>query len=155
MRMDRGEARARFAAARVLRLATADRAGTPHLVPCTFVIDETGRIVIGVDNKPKTTQNLRRLRNIEQNPSVSLLADDYDEDWNRLWWARADGTASIEYDGAEHEAHWRQLRGKYPQYDGQVLDGPVITVIAETWSGWAYSPETGHDNHPAARTGDS
>jgi PPOX class probable F420-dependent enzyme len=155
MRLDPGEARARFSAARVLHLATADRAGVPHMVPCTFAIDDAGRIVIGVDHKPKTTLNLRRLRNIEQNPRVSLLADEYDEDWNRLWWARADGTAVIEHDGAEHDAHWRQLRAKYRQYDGQVLGGPVITVTADTWSGWAYSPAKGHDNDPASRTGDS
>ena len=153
--MDPGEAQARFAAARVLHLATADVAGIPHLVPCTFAIDESGRIVIGVDNKPKTTQNLRRLRNIEQNPRVSLLADEYDEDWNRLWWARADGTAAIGHDGAEYHAHWRQLRDKYPQYDRQVLGGPVITVTADTWSGWAYSPARGPDSDPASRTGDT
>ncbi len=153
--MDPGEARTRFSAARVLHLATADAAGVPHLVPCTFAIDESGRIVIGVDNKPKTTRNLRRLRNIEQNPRVSLLADEYDEDWNRLWWARADGTAAIEHDGAEHDAHWRQLRGRYPQYDGQVLGGPVIAVTADTWSGWAYSPARGHDSDPASRIGDA
>jgi PPOX class probable F420-dependent enzyme len=155
MRMDPDEARARFRFARVLHLATADRAGIPHLVPCTFVIDETGRIVTGVDHKPKTTQKLRRLRNIEQNPRVSLLADEYDEDWNRLWGARADGTAAIEHEGAEHDDHWRQLHAKYPQYHGQVLGGPVITVTADRWSGWAYSPEKGHDSDPASRAGDS
>lgn len=139
MRLEAGEARARFAAARVLRLATADRDGMPHLVPCTFVLDQAGQIVIGIDSKPKTTVNLRRLRNISQNPRVSLLADEYDEDWAQLWWARADGTAVIEHDGAEHEAHWRELRSKYPQYDGRVLGGPVIAVTADRWSGWAYS----------------
>jgi len=143
MRMDPGEARARFAAARVLRLATADAAGSPHLVPCTFAVDQSGRIVIGVDNKPKTTQNLRRLRNIEQNPRVSLLADDYDEDWNQLWWARADGTAAIKRAGAGHDAHWSLLRTKYPQYGGRVLDGPVIAVTVDMWSGWAFSPVAG------------
>ncbi len=139
MRLEAGEARARFAAARVLRLATADRDGMPHLVPCTFVLDQAGQIVIGIDSKPKTTVNLRRLSNISQNPRVSLLADEYDEDWAQLWWARADGTAVIEHDGAEHEAHWRELRSKYPQYDGRVLGGPVIAVTADRWSGWAYS----------------
>ena len=138
MRLDPDEAQARFTAARVLHLATADPEGVPHLVPCTFAIDPAGRVVIGVDNKPKRTWDLRRLRNIEQNPRVSLLADDYDEDWNRLWWARADGTAVIEHDGDAHDAHWRRLRDKYPQYDGQVLDGPVITVTVSRWSGWAY-----------------
>jgi PPOX class probable F420-dependent enzyme len=138
VRLDPEEARARFAAARVLRLATADGDGRPHLVPCTFALDGGGRIVIGIDGKPKTTLNLRRLRNIGQNPRVSLLADEYDEDWARLWWARADGTASVERDGAGHDEHWRLLRDKYPQYDGQALGGPVIAVTVVSWSGWAY-----------------
>jgi PPOX class probable F420-dependent enzyme len=140
MRLGEDEARARFAAAQVLRLATADGSGVPHLVACTFAIDAAGQIVIGIDHKPKSTLDLRRLRNIEQNPRVCLLADHYADDWTRLWWARADGTAVIEHAGAEHDAHWRQLRSKYPQYAGQALDGPVIAVTAETWSGWTYDP---------------
>jgi PPOX class probable F420-dependent enzyme len=140
MRLEMAEARARFAAARVLRLATAGRDRMPHLIPCTFVIDEVGQIAIGIDTKPKTTLNLRRLRNISQNPRVSLLTDEYNEDWTRLWWARADGAAAIERDGAGHEAHWRQLRSKYPQYDGEILGGPIIAVTVDAWSGWTYSP---------------
>jgi PPOX class probable F420-dependent enzyme len=148
VRLDPDEARARFAVARVARLATADRTGIPHLVPCTFAIDGTGHIVIGIDSKPKTTLDLRRLRNIAENPRVSLLADQYDDDWTRLWWARADGTAIIERDGAGHQARWRQLRSKYPQYDGQVLDGPIIAVTATAWSGWAYGVRRAR-RHPA------
>lgn len=155
MRLDPDEAKARFAAARVVRLATSDGAGAPHLVPCTFTIDTAGRIVIGIDHKPKTTLNLRRLQNIEANPRVSLLADEYSDDWTRLWWARADGTAIIEHDGAGHDAHWHQLRSKYPQYDGQILGGPVIAVTADTWSGWADSLERGSTDDPASRRRDS
>ena len=59
MRLDPAEARARFAASPVLRLATAGRDGRPHVVPCTFVLDEQGRITIGIDNKPKSTRKLR------------------------------------------------------------------------------------------------
>jgi len=122
----------------VLRLGTAGRDGMPHLVPCTFAVDGGGRVVIGIDGKPKSTTNLRRLRNIQDNPRVSLLADEYAGDWSRLWWARADGTAVIERDGAGHEGHWRDLARKYPQYHGQVLDGPVIVVTVGSWSGWAF-----------------
>lgn len=138
MRLEPDEARARFAAARVLRLATVSGGGQPHLVPCTFALDTAGRIVIGIDHKPKTTLNLRRLRNITENPKVSVLADEYDDDWNRLWWARADGTAVIEREGTEQEANWRLLSAKYRQYDGQALTGPVIAVTPGTWSGWSY-----------------
>jgi hypothetical protein len=36
---------------------------------------------------------LQRLVNVRAEPSVSLLVDQYDEDWSRLWWVRADGHA--------------------------------------------------------------
>lgn len=139
MRLDPAEARARFTGSRVVRLATAGTAGAPHLVPCTFAVDGSGRIVIGIDNKPKSSSNLRRLRNIAENSRVSLLADHYSEDWAQLWWARADGIAAVELFGEEHAGHWEALRRKYPQYDGQVLDGPVIVVTVQSWSGWAFA----------------
>jgi len=138
MRLDPADARTRFAGCAVLRLATAGADGRPHVVPCTFAVDATGRVVIGIDNKPKASANLRRLRNIAENPQVSLLADHYDDDWGQLWWARADGVAAIERSGEEHAAHWALLRSKYSQYAGQVLDGPVIAVTVQSWSGWAF-----------------
>ena len=94
--MDAAEARRRFAAARVARLATADADGRPHLVPVVFAVDGD-RVWSAVDDvKPKATMRLRRLRNIAANPAVALLADHYDdEDWTALWWARADGAAQL------------------------------------------------------------
>jgi PPOX class probable F420-dependent enzyme len=139
MRMEPADARARFAASPVLRLATAGADGRPHVVPCTFAVDGSGRVVIGIDNKPKASANLRRLRNIGENPRVSLLADHYAEDWTQLWWVRADGSAAVEEAGAGHAEHWNLLRAKYPQYGGQVLSGSVIVVSVERWSGWAFA----------------
>ena len=77
--MTTGEARVRFAGARVARLATTGSDGQPHLVPITFAVDGD-LICTAVDYKPKTTPNLRRLRNIQQNPRVALLADHYADD---------------------------------------------------------------------------
>jgi PPOX class probable F420-dependent enzyme len=139
MRLDPDEARRLFAESSVLRLATVGADGQPHSVPCTFAVDSDGRVVIGVDNKPKTSRNLRRLRNIAENPRVSLLVDHYSDDWTQLWWARADGVATVERSGTEHAEHWRLLRAKYPQYQGQVLDGPVLAVRVTSWSGWSYA----------------
>jgi PPOX class probable F420-dependent enzyme len=139
MRLEPAEARDRFARSPVLRLATAGADGRPHVVPCTFAVDGAERIVIGIDNKPKTSTDLRRLRNIAENARVSLLVDHYADDWTRLWWARADGAAVVADEGAEHADDWERLAAKYPQYEGQVLGGPVIVVTVERWSGWAFT----------------
>ncbi|RSM97635.1 TIGR03668 family PPOX class F420-dependent oxidoreductase [Nonomuraea sp. WAC 01424] len=134
--MHAGRARSLFEHARVARLATADAGGVPHLVPVTFAVlgDD---VVFAIDHKPKTTYDLRRLRNIRANPRVSLLADHYDDDWTRLWWARADGTATIREPG--HDAALRALAGKYEQYRGRPPEGPVVVVAVSRWSGWAYA----------------
>ena len=129
------DAEARFARSPVARLATAGADGRPHLVPVVFVLH--GQIVYtAVDAKPKTTQRLRRLTNIESNPRVSLLVDHYDEDWTQLWWVRADGIATIHHDGGAVQAGRDLLRAKYAQYQSVSLDGPVIAVAVERWSSW-------------------
>jgi len=131
------EARARFAAARVARLATADAAGRPHLVPIAFAI--AGETIYSVvDAKPKRTRALRRLANVRENPAVSLLVDHWDdEDWERLWWVRADGEGRV-LDPGEPEAARAigLLRERYPR---QWAEGPVLAVDVVRWSGWTGS----------------
>ena len=57
---------------RVARLATVAPSGYPALVPvCYAFVDD--RIFIAIDEKPKSTSDLARLRNIVRNPRVSLL----------------------------------------------------------------------------------
>ena len=130
------EARRRFASAAVARLATVAAAGQPHLVPVTFAVDGD-RIYTAVDAKPKTTANLRRLRNIAGNPQVAVLADHYEEDWDRLWWARADGLASILDRPADMAGPLRLLAARYRQYRASPPAGPVIGIEVTRWSGWA------------------
>jgi PPOX class probable F420-dependent enzyme len=126
---------ARFADAPVARLATAAPDGRPHLVPVVFALHDAV-IYTAVDAKPKTTQRLRRLANIERNPQVSLLVDHYTDDWTQLWWVRADGVADIHHDGAAMHVGRELLRTKYPQYQSVSLDGPVIAVAVQHWSSW-------------------
>jgi PPOX class probable F420-dependent enzyme len=136
--MAEDEARARFGAARVARLATVDVRGQPHVVPVTF--DARGdSIVIAVDHKPKRTTDLKRLRNIRANPRVSVLADHYSDDWTALWWVRADGTAVVVDDDGARAEPVRRLRERYPQYRETVPAGPVISITVAAWSGWRYS----------------
>ena len=129
------DARDRFAAAPVAQLATADANGVPHLVPCVFAVSHDV-IYTAVDAKRKSTHRLRRMANIDANPAVSLIVDHYDDDWSALWWARADGTATIHYSGEEMAAGYFELRRKYVQYERIALDGPVIAVTVAKWSGW-------------------
>jgi PPOX class probable F420-dependent enzyme len=137
--LDPAAARARFAACRVARLATADTAGVPHLVPVTFALGPADTLYFAVDHKPKASTDLRRLRNIAANPRVSLLADHYADDWAALWWSRGDGLARILEGGGERGSALALLRGKYPQYARQPPDGPVVAVDVRRWSGWAYT----------------
>jgi PPOX class probable F420-dependent enzyme len=126
------EARERFASARVARLATADADGVPHIVPLVFALDGD-TIYSAVDSKPKRTTDLKRLRNVAANPHVALLADHYAEDWDVIWWARADGTGRV-LDASP--AAVALLRERYAQYCETPPAGPVLAVDVRRWSGW-------------------
>jgi PPOX class probable F420-dependent enzyme len=141
--MSETDAREAFTTARVARLATvAGPEGRPHLVPVTFVVDD-GAVYFAVDAKPKSTRRLRRLRNIEENPHVCLLVDEYAQDWENLWWARADGVAREVDADVVHQHVSDLLRLKYPQYadigsGGSSSFGPVVRIDVERWSGWRF-----------------
>jgi PPOX class probable F420-dependent enzyme len=130
------EARRRFAGAVVARLATVGPRSQPHLVPVTFAVDGD-RVYIAIDAKPKTTTDLRRLRNIRANPRVAVLADHYEADWERLWWARADGRASLLTAPADMAGPLGLLAARYPPYRADPPAGPVIAIGVERWTGWA------------------
>ena len=140
------EARKRFGAARVARLATADARCRPHLVPVVFAV-RGDTIYSAVDAKPKRTTRLRRLANVTENPAVSVLVDHYEDDWDALWWVRADGRGRV-LGGENHEARQaiERLRERYPQ---QQATGAVLAVDVERWSGWAAAGAAG----PAAGVG--
>ena len=112
--------------------------GRPHIVPVTFAVD--GDVIYSaVDAKPKTTTRLARLSNIAAEPRVAVLADHYEADWDRLWWARADGTATVLAAPATTAAPLALLARRYPHYGASPPSGPVIRVHVERWTGWAAS----------------
>ncbi len=120
----------------VAHLATADPAGRPHVVPVCFAYLD-GRFYIAIDEKPKRSLRLKRLRNIEENPRVALVFDRYDDDWSRLGWVLVQGSSAILEAGAEHERAVAALRERYPQYRAMALEGrPMIRVAAEKVSNW-------------------
>ena len=136
--MDSEEMRRRISGAMVARLATLGPGGRPHVVPITFALDHD-TMFFAIDFKPKKTADLQRLRNIEANPSVSVLVDHYEEDWTKLWWVRADGTARIVIDGDVFEKGIALLTQRYAQYRSARPAGPVVSIAIERMSGWSAS----------------
>ncbi len=130
-------ARRRASASRgreVARLASVGADGRPHLVPIVFALDgET--IYSVVDEQAEATARLRRLENLRARPAAAVLADHYEDDWQRLWWARADGSARVlEPDDPEAARAVALLVARYPQ---QRAAGAVLAVDVERWSGWS------------------
>ena len=123
---------------RIARLATADAAGVPHVVPVCFVVAGDD-LYITIDGKPKqgTATDLKRLRNIAVNPAVAVVVDRYDEDWTRLGWVMLRGKAGVQADGAEHDRAQALLRVRYQQYRAMALEPlPVIAVRIERVTSW-------------------
>ena len=146
--MDEATCRARLAAARAGRLATVRPDGRPHVVVCCFAL-EGDQLWTAVDAKPKRSARLARLQNVRAHPHASLLADHYEEDWERLWWVRADGTAEVLEAGAERNRALAALAAKYEQYAQSPPGGPVIAIAVERLTGWSANPER---SPPAAAT---
>jgi PPOX class probable F420-dependent enzyme len=128
--------------ARVARLATADAGGRPLVVPVCYAFDGTG-VYSAVDGKPKSTRNLRRLRNIGENPAVSLVVDVWDEDWSRLAWVIVEGRAEVLTAGTAFTRAIDLLVAKYPQYRTLSLDrrqGALVAVTPERVLSWRPPP---------------
>ena len=124
--------------ARSATLGTVDEEGRPHLVPIVFVCSD-GFLYTAVDRKPKSTHRLKRLRNIESHPQVSVLVDHYHDDWTRLWWVRIDGTARVIESGHTFAEAIRLLVAKYQHYATQPPPGPVIEIRVERMRAWSAS----------------
>ena len=118
---------------RVGRLATADRNGRPLVVPICYASDGTHCYSI-IDGKPKraSAERLRRIRNIRENPNVSLLVDHYEEDWTRLAYVIIQGRAEILSGGDEFSNACDLLIRKYRQYEKMALDRRAGTMIKIT-----------------------
>jgi PPOX class probable F420-dependent enzyme len=137
--VDEVEARRRFEASTVARLATVDASGHPTVVPICFAV-EGDTVYSAVDDKPKTTTRLARLDNVGIHPDAAVLVDHYGEDWSTLWWVRARGTGREVADATERERAVELLRAKYRQYADHALDGPVLAIDVSSWRGWSATP---------------
>ena len=135
MRLDRSTCISRLVEADFGVLGTVDAERGVHLVPVVFVIVD-GRLTIPIDSvKPKSTTRLRRASNVTRDPRASLLVDHRSDDWQQLWWVRADLKAARLGDELWREA----LAHKYPTYRqvGTVIDVMAFDIV--TLTGWSAS----------------
>lgn len=119
---------------RVGRFATADAAGIPHIIPVCFACDGIS-IYIALDAKPKRVapRQLKRIRNLLENPNVALVLDHYSEDWNELAYVMIRGDAAlVEIGDAEHTAAIELLRDRYQQYRTMPIHEQPVIVIRPT-----------------------
>ncbi len=129
-------------------LATLDADNKIYQVPVVFV-RHAGIFWSPVDGKPKSGGELARVRNVRNNPNVSLLLDSYEQDWSRLWWIRIEGSANVIQAGVDTDAQItavvRALRRKYPQYQNiSVLREPatLIAINPTHVSNWCVDTST-------------
>ena len=129
---------------RVARLATIDSEFKPHLVPVVFVFDGN-HFFIPVDEKRKKTkpEKLRRIKNIQGNPNVALLIDEYSEDWSRLAFVMIQGTASVVKSRPQADIQLKQalkeLTTKYTQYQKIGTGEMCIIIKPEKVASWRSS----------------
>jgi PPOX class probable F420-dependent enzyme len=117
----------------IVRLASKGSDGRLHQVPIVFA-RSGGRLWSPIDGKPKREGELVRVRNLRENPEVSLLLVDYKSDWTRLWWIRIEATAEViqpaSSDDPEVSAAIEALEAKYPQYATIPVMRAPATLIA-------------------------
>jgi PPOX class probable F420-dependent enzyme len=129
--------------ARVGRLATADAGGQPTVVPICYAFDGTA-LYSAVDAKPKRArpEGLKRIRNLRENPRVSIVIDEYEEDWTKLRYVIIQGRADLLTDGPQFSHGVDLLVAKYDQYRALGLGrdrGLMIRVTPSRVSSWQYS----------------
>jgi PPOX class probable F420-dependent enzyme len=131
--------------ARVARLATVDTECKPHVIPVVFVFDNDCYFIpIDAKTKRSRPERLKRAKNIQQNPNVALLIDEYNENWRKLYFIMIQGKASI-IGGKKLEqqselfllekAH-KLLSDKYLQYQEIGIGEYVIMIIPQKVISW-------------------
>jgi PPOX class probable F420-dependent enzyme len=122
--------------ARVARLATMGAGGGVGLVPICFAVVD-GWVGSAVDHKPKRSNRLRRLADIEATGAATVLVDHYEDDWSRLWWVRVRGRAVVHHERDDDAlVVLEALTAKYVQYREHPPAGPVYRIALDEVRSW-------------------
>jgi len=116
------------------RVATISPKGELHVVPVCYVFDD-GNIYFATDYGAK------KVRNLKENRKVSMIIDQYFEDWSKLKGILIQGEAELLEKGPEFAMGRDLLHKKYPQYvampikEGECL---IVKIKPSRISRWGF-----------------
>jgi PPOX class probable F420-dependent enzyme len=109
---------------RVCRVATTGAAGVPHLVPVCHVV-AGGKIYFA------SGDGARKVKNLRDNPRVTVAVDVYSDHWGTLKGVMVQGQARLIERGPRFRRIRDRLYRKYPQYPREAAISPSDSVVVE------------------------
>jgi nitroimidazol reductase NimA-like FMN-containing flavoprotein (pyridoxamine 5'-phosphate oxidase superfamily) len=109
---------------RVCRVATAGRRGVPHLVPVCHVL-HGGKIYFA------SGDDGRKVKNLKENPCVTVTVDCYSDAWAGLKGVMVQGRAKLIEGGPRFRKIRALLYRKYPQYPREAALAESDSVVIE------------------------
>jgi len=117
---------------RVARVATVASNGVPHNVPVCPLFDKN-KIYFG------TERSARKLRNIEGNPHVTAVFDEYSDAWSYIRGIMVQGKARV-LNAKEFRQIRKKIYAKYSQYEQSSpldeRDSAIVEVTLERKFSW-------------------
>jgi PPOX class probable F420-dependent enzyme len=109
---------------RVCRVATAGSSGVPHVVPVCHVL-AGGKVYFA------SGDDGRKVKNLRENPRVTLTVDVYADHWDTLKGVMIQGRAKLIERGPRFRRVRDLLYRKYPQYPREAAISPSDSVAIE------------------------
>ena len=109
---------------RVCRVATAGASGVPHVVPVCHVL-AGGKLYFASGDRGRKVKNLR------QNPRLTVTVDLYSDHWAGLKGVMIQGRARLIERGPRFARVRKLLYRKYPQYPRDAAISPSDSVVVE------------------------
>ena len=126
-------------------LATASSNLQPYATPVVFIL-QNENVYVPLDQKPKTVSisELKRVKNIQENPKVCFLVHHYDEEWTKLWFVMITGYATLvnatsETLKAKLKTIHNKFLSKYSQYNKISVGNFYIRIRIAKTTHWRYS----------------
>jgi nitroimidazol reductase NimA-like FMN-containing flavoprotein (pyridoxamine 5'-phosphate oxidase superfamily) len=122
--------------ARVVRIATVGQDDVPHNVPVCPLFDGD-RLYFGSEAEAK------KVRNIRIKPVVTLVFDDYTEDWAHLRGVMIQGRARV-VNRQEFRTLRKKIYAKYLQYESSAplteKEAVIVEITPERKFSWGFEP---------------